>query len=417
MPQSSARLRLNVAPTHSLHRPTVLTAVSRVTHRHSAVSGLVTLTNHASGATVSMSRGDVEHHRHAAQRAQQATRADAVADRLADPVAARDLDVVLHAVEAADREARDHEVGTRERRACDRARRSCVSPMPRRLAISPPSSSISFSRSASRSCSTTVGLAQRRRVREVAQQARRPVVAASADDDDLRSHDVAPTSRAARPRLRSPPLRRAGSAATPIADRLCRPAGAEHVGEQPARAVDDGGLLHEPGRRRDEAQHREHPLDPVEAAQLAAQHRQRVERAPPRRLGALLHAEVEAEHARVHERALVVARQLARRAHPASVRDHRVERIVRRVRAGQREPQLTKPRFGAHAHNHSFKKADSRCRATGDHRRTRRARPLRAGAPSAAYTVSQRCDRLARGVDREDEILDAVLGEQRAAAR
>jgi len=44
MPQSSARLRLNVAPTHSLHNPTVFTPVSRVTDRHSAVSGLVTVT-------------------------------------------------------------------------------------------------------------------------------------------------------------------------------------------------------------------------------------------------------------------------------------------------------------------------------------------------------------------------------------
>ncbi len=56
MPQSSARLRLNVAPTHSLHSPTVFTPVSRVTERQSAVSGLVTLTNHASGATASTSR-------------------------------------------------------------------------------------------------------------------------------------------------------------------------------------------------------------------------------------------------------------------------------------------------------------------------------------------------------------------------
>ena len=56
IPQSSARLRLNVAPTHSLHSPTVFTAVSRVTDRHSAVSGFVTLTNHASGATASTSR-------------------------------------------------------------------------------------------------------------------------------------------------------------------------------------------------------------------------------------------------------------------------------------------------------------------------------------------------------------------------
>ena len=115
MPQPRARLRLNVAPTHSLHSPTVFTAVSRVTDRHSAVSGLVTLTNQASGATASTSRAMSSSTGNAPQRAQHAAGADAVADRLADAVATRDLDVVLHAVEAADREARDHEVGARER--------------------------------------------------------------------------------------------------------------------------------------------------------------------------------------------------------------------------------------------------------------------------------------------------------------
>ncbi len=56
IPQSNSKLRLYVAPTHSLHSPTVLTLVSRVTERHSAVSGFVTLTSHAAGATASMSR-------------------------------------------------------------------------------------------------------------------------------------------------------------------------------------------------------------------------------------------------------------------------------------------------------------------------------------------------------------------------
>ncbi len=56
IPQPSARLRLKVAPTHSLHSPTVFTDVSRVTDRTSAVSGLVTLMNHASGATFSTLR-------------------------------------------------------------------------------------------------------------------------------------------------------------------------------------------------------------------------------------------------------------------------------------------------------------------------------------------------------------------------
>ena len=56
MPQSSSRLSVHVQPTHSLQSPTVFTLVSRVTERHSAVSGFVTLTSHASGATASTSR-------------------------------------------------------------------------------------------------------------------------------------------------------------------------------------------------------------------------------------------------------------------------------------------------------------------------------------------------------------------------
>ena len=111
---------------------------------------------------------------------------------------------------------------------------------------------------------------------------------------------------------------------------------AEHVGEEPARAVDDRGLLREPGRARDEAEHGEHPLDAIEIAELGLQHRQRVQRAPARRLRALLDGEVVAEQARVHEHAVVVARELTRRARPAAVHDHRVERIVRRERTGQR---------------------------------------------------------------------------------
>ena len=50
--------------------------------------------------------------------------------------------------------------------------------------------------------------------------------------------------------------------------------GAEHLGQQPARAVDDRGLLHETGRGRDESEHRQHAFDAVEAAELGAQHRQ-----------------------------------------------------------------------------------------------------------------------------------------------
>ena len=93
------------------------------------------------------------------------------------------------------------------------------------------------------------------------------------------------------------------------------------------------GCCSNAGRARHEAEHGEHTLDPVEVAELGLQHRQRVQRAPPRGFRALLDREVVAEHARVHEHAVVVARQLARRAGPAAVHDHRVERVVGRVRA------------------------------------------------------------------------------------
>ena len=106
MPQSNSRLRIHVAPTHSLQSPTVFTPVSRVTDRHSAVSGLVTFTSHASGATASTSRAMSSNTGTLRSARSDAAGPDAVADRLADAVPLRDLDVVLHRVEAADREAR-----------------------------------------------------------------------------------------------------------------------------------------------------------------------------------------------------------------------------------------------------------------------------------------------------------------------
>ena len=58
----------------------------------------------------------------------------------------------------------------------------------------------------------------------------------------------------------------------------------------------------------------------------------------------------------MHELAVVVARELTRRARPAAVHDDRVERIVRRVRAGQHQPQLLQA-FVDRAHSHLSKKA------------------------------------------------------------
>ena len=186
MPQSNSRLRIHEQPTHSLQRPTVFTFVSAVTDRHSAVSGFVTFTSQASGATASTSR-DVEQHRHAAQRAQDAAGTDAVADGLTDAVPLRDLDVVLHRIEAADRERGDDEVGAVER------------PAP-----------VAFGLHGHRDAAPAgdlgaeilhelhalgveivqhdVRVVQRRRVGEVGEEARRPVIAPAADDRDVRAH-------------------------------------------------------------------------------------------------------------------------------------------------------------------------------------------------------------------------------------
>src|SRR5262245_57948864 len=55
---------------------------------------------------------------------------------------------------------------------------------------------------------------------------------------------------------------------------------AEHLEEQPACAVDHGGLLVEVLQAGDEPEHAEHTLDTIECPELRAQHRQRVQRAP-----------------------------------------------------------------------------------------------------------------------------------------
>ena len=156
------------------------------------------------------------------------------------------------------------------------------------------------------------------------------------------------------PRPRSPPRRRAGSAATPMAEREWRPRSPNTSCRSRLAPSTTCGCSHEARRARDEAEHREHPLDVVEIADRGLQHAQRVQRAPARGVGAGLDGHVVAEPALVHDHAVVVARELARRAGPAAVDHHRVERIVRRVRARA-----------------------ARCRA----RRAARSRPSRATGP------------------------------------
>ena len=112
---SNTRLSQNWRPTSSLQSPTVLTAVSLVTARQSAVSGLLTLTSSASGAYRATAARDVEHTGILRKDRNIPSGSDRVADRLADPVPSRQLDVVDHAFESTDGERDDHELGAIQR--------------------------------------------------------------------------------------------------------------------------------------------------------------------------------------------------------------------------------------------------------------------------------------------------------------
>jgi hypothetical protein len=147
-------------------------------------------------------------------------------------------------------------------------------------------------------------------------------------------------------------------------------AGAEHVVEQAAGAVDHRGLLGEVRGGGDEAEHGQHPADPVERAELGPQHRQRVERAPARGLAPLLHGHVPTEDAGVHDRAVEVSGQLTRGAGGVAVHDHGVERFVREVRTGQLDPELVEPGVGPHGRTRSSTRSRGPVRDIG--RRIRR---------------------------------------------
>ncbi len=101
------------------------------------------LSIHASAQTSAMSCGDADEDGHVAQRAIDAARTHGVADRLADAVTSRDVEVDRHRLEAAGRDGHDDEVRSVERaplvgrrgdrgirrrstrRACERAPPSC----------------------------------------------------------------------------------------------------------------------------------------------------------------------------------------------------------------------------------------------------------------------------------------------------
>ena len=145
---------MNVAPTHSLQSPTVFTAVSRVTDRHNAVSGLVTLTNHASGATASTSRamssstGTLR----SARRMPPGPTLSPMGWRMP-----KRRGISMSCCMLSKPPTEKHVITkSAPASACLRSSSAVVvSPMPRRFAISWPRSSISCRRSASRSCSTT----------------------------------------------------------------------------------------------------------------------------------------------------------------------------------------------------------------------------------------------------------------------
>ena len=79
-----------------------------------------------------------------------------------------------------------------------------------------------------------------------------------------------------------------GRAATPIAERACRPAFAKDVVEDAARAIDHLRLLPKVGARRDKAGDFEKLFDPVKAAERGFDHSERIERADASRFYALL---------------------------------------------------------------------------------------------------------------------------------
>ena len=99
----------------SWHRPTVFSAVSRVSARQIAVIGLVRLRIQRVGAPVGHVGGDVEEDRDVAQRAQHAARPDGVAHRLPHAEPLGDLEVVAHRREPAGGDVDHHEVGAVER--------------------------------------------------------------------------------------------------------------------------------------------------------------------------------------------------------------------------------------------------------------------------------------------------------------
>ncbi len=197
-----------------------------------------------------------------------------------------------------------------------------------------------------------------------------------------------------------------------MAERLWRPASPNTSARRRLAPSITAGCWTKPGADATNPEHGEHAGDAVEGSEIGAQHREGVQRAPARGLGAFLDRNVRAEHAGMHEVAVVIARQLPRRAGPISVHHDRVERIVRRVRPRQDQTQRLQS-IVDRAHSHLSKK----CRDVGAvpavitfehavHERT-------VGRVQARVHVAQLRDRGAGHVGREDHVVGARLDEQR----
>ena len=160
---------------------------------------------------------DVEDDGNAAQRAHHASGSDGVTDRLAHPVALGDLEVVRHALEATDRQARDDVIGAFEGPLAiglGGHRQPDVASAREGVA--------QLDHSRQLGCVDVVEhdsrVLERRRVREIGQHPGRPVVAPAADDRDSRCglHGRPPVvARRVGVRDQSRPRRRASAAASP----------------------------------------------------------------------------------------------------------------------------------------------------------------------------------------------------------
>ncbi len=121
------------------------------------------------------------------------------------------------------------------------------------------------------------------------------------------------------------------------------PAGiAEHVVKDLARAVHDRRLLVEVRGRRHVTGHRQDPVDPVEGAESDFEHSQRIEGADLGCDPSLFDSDRRAESAHAGELP-GDPRELARRPGCSVVDDDRIQRVVRRVRSVELEPEGFQP--------------------------------------------------------------------------